>query len=309
MLEDTLSVLNVSLKQKGRVRKGTDAVYFCPQCKHRKRKLEINLLTGKYHCWVCGLSGLNLNTLFRKIGVSNPNINLKNKRTVTEFNENLFGDKSELSKEKLVLPKEYIPLLSSNLSIEYKNALDYLKKRGITDVDILRYKIGFCENGEFNKRIIIPSYDEYNVLNFFVARSYDDNKLRYKNSMCDKNIIGFESMIDFNQPITLVEGPFDAISVRYNCIPLFGKTMSKKLREKLLTENVPHVNILMDDDALKASFELFDFFIKHNIKVKHVKLTGHDPSQCGFKTVWDCINSTDYMDFDSFVKNKLNESY
>ncbi len=28
--------------------------------------------------------------------------------------------------------------------------------------------------------------------------------------------------------ITIVEGPFDALSVKYNVVPLFGKTMSKK---------------------------------------------------------------------------------
>ena len=65
--EKILNTLNKLLNQQPKIRKGTDAVYFCPKCHHAKRKLEISLTTGKYHCWVCGLSGMNLGTLLRKL--------------------------------------------------------------------------------------------------------------------------------------------------------------------------------------------------------------------------------------------------
>jgi hypothetical protein len=43
----------------------------------------------------------------------------------------------------------------------------------------------------------------------------------------DKNIIGFENMINWNVPIVLCEGAFDAIAIKRNAIPLFGKNISK----------------------------------------------------------------------------------
>ena len=47
--ETILATLNKLLNQSPRIRKGTDAVYFCPSCNHYKRKFEVNLDSGKYH--------------------------------------------------------------------------------------------------------------------------------------------------------------------------------------------------------------------------------------------------------------------
>ena len=67
--EAIISILNKLLHQVPKIRKGTDAVYHCPSCKHYKRKLEINLHTGKYNCWVCGFSGTSFKSLFKKLNL------------------------------------------------------------------------------------------------------------------------------------------------------------------------------------------------------------------------------------------------
>ena len=49
-----------------------------------------------------------------------------------------------------------------------RQAYNYLIKRGITDNIIDKYGIGFCDKGSFSGRIIIPSYDSKNQLNYFI---------------------------------------------------------------------------------------------------------------------------------------------
>jgi len=315
--EETISVLNKILNQRARVRKGTDAVYFCPVCKHRKRKLEINLLSGKYNCWVCNFSGLNLKSLFKKLKAPKEcyRIFLDNKPSYSvNYDINKLKEvfsKNEKPSEILKLPDEYISLTDSiTQSIECKNAVCYLLKRNVSYQDIIRYQIGYCESGIYRNRIIIPSYDKNQNLNFFVGRSfYDKVNLRYNNCEFSKDVVGFESMIDFKQELTLVEGSFDAISVKYNCVPLFGKTMSRKLKEAILINRPPVVNVILDSDAFKNSLKIVEFLIKNDIPVKMVNLGEHDSSEIGFENTWDIIKKTPTLSFETFFKIKLNNEY
>ncbi len=266
--ETIISVLNKLLNQTPKIRKGTDAVYHCPSCKHYKRKLEINLHTGKYNCWVCGFSGTSFKTLFKKlnapseyytcIGLSQKSFS---KKPITDF---VISFEDEPEEQKIVrLPKEFKPISEPVNELEYKHAVKYLKSRNITKNDIVRYNIGYCTEGDLKNRVVIPSYDCNGTLNFYTARSFFETKgLKYVSCSASKNIIGFELFINFEQPITLVEGPFDAIAVKNNCIPLFGKTMSKQLKLKLLENDVPMVHILLDNDAIKDSIKICEFLIK-----------------------------------------------
>lgn len=310
LLEETVSLLNKALKQKARIRKGTDAVYFCPKCNHYKRKLEINLLTGKYNCWVCGFSGLSLVTLLRKIGAPKKYIlSVSSNRKFVEHNKSSmildFDKTNTVVQPELFLPNEYLSFRNPTNSIEYKNALRYLLKRNVTKFDILRYQIGYCETGEYANRIIVPSYGKDGKLDFFVGRSYYDSKLKYKNPVTSKDFVGFESLVDFNQPVTLVEGVFDSFAVRYNCIPLFGKTLSKSLKCRLLTNPPPHVNVLLDLDAKENSIEILEFFFKNNIKSKFINIGKKDPSVLGFEKTWDEINKSEFINFESLIKIKM----
>ena len=99
--------------------------------------------------------------------------------------------------------------------------------RGIRPADIVKYNIGYCEGGEYSNRIIIPSYDSEGVLNYFVSRAIYDGPMKYKNPKVSKDVIGFDLFINWKEPIVLCEGVFDAITIRRNAIPLFGKTIQK----------------------------------------------------------------------------------
>lgn len=313
---EVVTILNKALKQSAKIRKGTDAVYYCPVCKHYKRKLEINTVTGKYHCWVCGLSGTSLKTLFKKLGLSGEYLGqiYKNTETYRKLPQNdinaileIFSEKKSLPVESLILPKEYRSFYDDDLTLIGRHTLQYLKSRNITKYDVLRYNIGYCEGGQFHGRVLIPSYDASGQLNFYSTRSiFEDAKMKYVNSFGSKDIIGFEMFVDYNQPITLVEGAFDAISIRNNAVPLFGKTLSNKLKSALISNKVQSVNIVLDNDALSDSIRISEFLLKNSIETKLVKLDGKDPSEIGFEKTWEVINNSPVLDFESLFRLKIN---
>lgn len=314
--EEKISILNKVLKQKAKIRKGTDAVYFCPSCRHHKRKLEVNLNTGKYNCWVCNFSGINFTTLLRKLGAPKQYYSLlggfTQKKVQLSPIESIridFGSSKEESVEVVSLPIEYQPLYSLNNTSEYRDVISYLINRGVTKSDILRYRIGYCTDGVYRHRIIVPSYNKDGALNFFVGRNYYEHPLKYRNSETSKDVIGFESTVDFNQELTLVEGVFDALAVRYNCVPLFGKNLSRKLKSELISNPPPVVNVLLDSDAFTSATRIVEFLMKNNIPTRLINIGKKDPSVIGFEETWKIIRQSEILDFESRIEMKMKFNY
>jgi len=310
---EVTSILNTLLGQTPSIRKGgTQLKYYCPKCHHYKRKLEICMEDGRkfgiFNCWTCDFSG-NLYTLLNfcradhsyyvRLGLLVRRIK---KTKDTDSLEDLFSDDNDIEAVRK-LPNEFVPIYEGN----NRNALNYIQKRKFTECDVIRYNIGFCENGEYYNRIIIPSYDRFGNLNFFTGRSISPVAF-YAHKNCDfsKNIVGFESTINFKEMVTIVEGPSDAISVRFNAIPLFGKSLSEKLKLELICNKPPRVNILLDNDALKDSIDICETLINNGVNVYLVEMSGKDPNVLGFEETWKIIDSTKPLKFEGLLKYKLN---
>ena len=193
---------------------------------------------------------------------------------------------------------------------EYWNALNYIRKRRITREDILRYNIGYCESGPYSKMVIIPSYDKDGILNFFTGRSYyNDATFKHKNPKVSKDIIGFELYIDWDQPITVVEGVFDALAVKRNAIPLFGKIVLEKLKKAVVQHKVKNINIALDKDARSKALQSCEYFINNGVSVTLIDLKEEDPSDLGFSKVntliQDSIDLTPYKLMEMKIKEKM----
>ena len=174
-----INILNRVLSSNGtKLRKQDEYMYWSPFISHHKPKLQINITTGKWHCWVSNQGGHNLFQLFKKVGASNEHFS-----ELSELVDDLprYKKTEDTSKEVVQLPKEYKPLWNGGDGIVKRHALSYLYKRGITDADILKYDIGYCDSGLYSNRIIIPSYDSDGKLNFFVGRDFYNGKLKYRN--------------------------------------------------------------------------------------------------------------------------------
>lgn len=296
-----IAILNDLLNQTARLRKGgNQAVYFCPVCKHYKRKLEICLEDGKdfgkWHCWTCNSAGLFLGSFLKKVNASQPYRDRLSK--LTGDLRLLKRATKKSSNEQLSLPEEFISLVKPRSSIEYKNALAYLKRRGVLTEDILRYNIGYCEEGDYQYHIIVPSYDAMGRLNFFIGRRYYDAEgtIPYKKPEHPMDgIIGFESFINYSYPLNLCEGVFDAFAIRSNPVPLFGKYPSKKLREQMILNGVKEVNMILDNDAWRDAIVNYKLLLRQIPcleKIRLVKLNGKDPSKLGFVKTHELIRTT-----------------
>jgi DNA primase len=281
----------------------------CPFCHHSKPKLEIQLHTNEkkenpWHCWVCGEKGKTLISLFKKVKAPS--------HRIQELN-NLIkpGSKMVEVNQTVSLPKEFIPLynvdsLDSITAIEAKHAIKFLKKRGITENDILKYNIGFCPSGPYDHRIVVPSHDANGDLNYFSTRTYrDDESQKYKNPSVGRNIIGWEYYINWDVPLILVEGIFDALTIKRNVIPLFGKDISETLMKKIVGSQVQKIYIALDNDALKQAIKHCEKLLSYGKEVYLVELGGKDANEIGFENFLNTIEQTQPLTFSTLINKKL----
>ena len=301
-----INLLNSVVGVGKRTARGNQA-HSCPYCKHHKPKLEINFSENKkgynpWHCWVCDKKGTRITSLFKQC-----------KAPPEKFEElyKLIGNEREhkyvANQTQLKLPEEYknfINITSSN--IEGRQALSYLKNRGITQDDIEKYNIGYCTSGRYSKRIIIPSYDSLGNLNYFTARSFEDNAYaKYRNPETSRDIIPFEMFINFDLPLVLCEGPFDAIAIKRNAIPLLGKNIQSTLMKKIVTSTVQKIYIALDQDARKQALHFAEKFINEGKEVYLVELEGKDPSEMGFSQFTNLIQQTFPLSQYDLMEKKL----
>jgi DNA primase len=244
-----VNLVNSTLGSGKRTARGNQA-HKCPFCNHHKPKLEINYTENKqgnnpWHCWACDKRGKSIRTLFNQVKASPDKFEELNKliKTGSEV-------KDYVVEKSISLPKEYKSLISNNDLIA-RHALSYLKSRNIHEDDILKYNIGYCESGRYAKMIIIPSYDAEGKLNYFTGRSFEKNPyVKYRNPEVSRDIIPFELFVNFNLPLVLCEGPFDAIAIKRNAIPLLGKNIQDSLMKKIVKSTVEKIYIALDTDAM-----------------------------------------------------------
>jgi len=292
----------------GKKTSNNNYAYKCPFCTHHKQKLEINLqpnVKGEtpWHCWVCNAKGKTLLGLFKKLKATPDKIS--ELKSMLGFTPKLT---EEQTLQKVTLPKEYKPLINlSRTDITAKHALMYLKKRGITKSDILKYNIGYCEEGKYSNRIIIPSYDKDGNLNYFIARAIDPNSTKkYDAPKCNKNeLIGLEYFINWKVPIILCEGIFDAIAIKRNAIPLLGKTIPKALMMKLVEPSVKTVYVSLDRDALKDALKYAEQLLNLGKDVYLIDLQDKDPSDMGFENFTKLVHDAEQLTLGELLYKKL----
>ena len=284
--------------------KGNHA-FHCPFCKHYKPKLEIDPKTGFYHCWTCepATKGRNLVSLLKKVQATSAQ--------VVEMRGYFPGGKGEVDDkqyEVVELPKEFVSLTKPSTKLAYRQAKSYITSRGITDLDILKYNIGYCENGKYKNSIIVPSYDARGRINYFISRSFErDPGRKYNAPSCNKNnLVGLEYFINWKVPVILCEGIFDAIALKRNAVPLFGKTIPEALMMKLVQNDVKTVYLALDNDAFKSSIKYAQQLINLGKDVYLIELEGKDPSEIGFKEMTKYLHTAKQLTFSELLLKKMN---
>lgn len=302
---------------------GEEYYFQCPFCTKRdnKKKLAVKLDNDdkehfqRWHCWRDDSHrGNTLLSLVHRMRLPDGKseqlkeilksygINLD----INNLEKELYSNPDVVKKAYAMLPDGFHSFVDVCNTPEYRNALLYIKGRNITGADIIKHNIGYCESGRYQGYIIIPSYDDQMNLNYFVARSYYGHDLKYKNPPMDKNAIIFNELhINWNLPIVLCEGVFDALAIKRNAIPLLGKTVNDTLREKIFERKVQEIYLCLDLDALKNTVRYIEEFLRNGITVYFVELPQKDPSEIGFAHMSQFIKSAKKMDFTDLIKLKM----
>jgi DNA primase len=300
-----VNLVNSVLGTGKRTARGNQA-YTCPFCHHHKPKLEVNFTENKdginqWACWTCGKKGKTIRSLFKQVQVDTSYFHELSKLVKNISSEDIGDVKQNI----LELPKEcqsFIP----NQDISARHALAYLKKRNISKQDILKYNIGYCSSGTYANMIIIPSYDANGKLNYFTARSFEkDPYTKYRNPEVSRDIVAFELFINWDLPIILCEGPFDALAIKRNVIPLFGKNIQPSLMKKLVESKVQKIYIALDNDAVKQALGFCEQLLDIGKEVYLVELQGKDPSEMGFEHFTKLIQTVSPLTQYKLMEKKL----
>ena len=259
--------------------RGDELLFTCPYCRHHKRKFSVNIEKNYYKCWVCDKRGRNVGRVIRRFG------------SLTHFREwqdivgkvdlggfdNLFGEKIEENTETiLTLPPEFRSLANKDLPKSAKPFMSYLSRRGVSKEDIIKWKIGYCTEGEYKNRIIIPSFNKDGFVNYFVARSIGDDWQKYKNPPASKDIVFNDLYVDWHEDIVIVEGVFDAIKAG-NGIPILGSTLRDggKLFRAIVASGAK-VFLALDADANDKADRIIQSLMSYGVEVSKIDTSGYE---------------------------------
>lgn len=284
--------------------------YPCPRCveiggnkEKVKNNLEINIKFGVFQCWKCCSHDDNMHGSIKKLIKLYGNDDIYNaykdyiyslrqsKLFELNFNKNDFNiDNKIILDDNIDFPKSFVPFEKDKSNS--KKALDYLFKRNIGWDIIEKYNIGYTKYDENDKqtssRIIIPSYNEFNELDYWTGRDFTqlDKRQKYFNPKVERKTLIFnEGKINWDADITLVEGPFDHIVVP-NSIPLLGKVLKEdfKLYQTIRLKANSFINIFLDDDAFDDVVKIYNLLNHGKLhgKIRYIpvdKSSGLDPSK------------------------------
>ena len=181
--------------------------------------------------------------LFRSIAPAA--LNDPNYKALIGAQQNKVLEEPQVEEDKVKLPKElYLVGINDNKDPDVLAVRQYLLGRGLTTGDMLRWRISATRLGGFRRKAIIPSFDVDGNPNYYITRSIDDSPFKYNNCKRLKTEIVFNEIdIDWSQPVTLVEGVFDAIKCPENTIPVLGSSLPRESLDRKSTRlNSSHMS-------------------------------------------------------------------
>ena len=278
--------------------------FHCPKCNHHKLKLSVNIEKDVFKCWICDYSGTKISPLIRRYAPAYYADwrSLAGEVDLSKY-DTIFAEYMPEPPQIIDLPENFQTLTGKKTKLK-KRALDYLYSRGFTDRDILTWKIGFCDYGEYQDRVIIPSFDDDGNVNFFVARSYTDDWMKYKNPRVSKDIIFNDLNIDWDDDVILAEGVFDAMKCE-NAVPLLGSTLRENSRLfQKICERKPDIYLALDEDIKEKEFGIAKKLKEYGIKVMSIDISGYSdigemPSSVVKKRKLEAtfLTETDYLKY------------
>lgn len=243
--------------------------------------------SDRFNCWVCGFHGGSLAILM--VPGSNEHREYIESRPASKA----IIQSTEVEKPRCTsLPPGFTPFGLSGSPVEapYRR---YLLDRGLTEHTIGLYRMGYVDQGDLAGRVVVPSFDGLGMVNFWSARTiWRDTRPTYKLPAASKDVISNEHMVDWTEPVFLVEGIFDEIAVGPQAISLYGKFLQPLLAQRLVERRPPVVYVCLDSDARVEALELMRRLVGYDITCSLVDLPGKDPGSLGSEQVLRAAESS-----------------
>jgi hypothetical protein len=255
----------------------------CTSAKQGKVRLWVNPEKDTFNCWHCGFSGKSLAAIMVQ-GSKEHREYLESKPAAKK---SVFARPVEVQKPRCVsLPAGFTPI---RLSGEAREApyVTYLRRRGVSDDTIGLYRMGYVDFGPLSGRVVVPSFDALGMPNFWSARSiYPTEKtFSYRLPDASKDVVSNEHLVNWTEPVYLVEGIFDEVAIGPQAISLYGKFLQPLLAKRLVEHRPPVVYVCLDSDARKEALELMEQLVGYDITCALVDLPGKDPAELGLDVV------------------------
>jgi len=238
---------------------------------------------------------------FTQISITSPDVEFLMKVIKNKRGFKLGVDEEDLS--EIELPAEYDSDFN-NANLEIK---DYIFKRNL-DIDFLYSKfVGFCNDGYFKNRLILPII-YFNKLVGFAARNVlpnesnnKDNRYLYElkapiGHMIFGMIKGFSS-----SNAIFVEGIFDALRLQYygfNAFSCLNNNLTAIQVKKIIDNFDRDIYIMPDNDA-GGELMIKNFYTKlyhyKNIKICNIK--SKDPDEATFFEISESINNSSILKY------------
>lgn len=304
--------------------KGLQYSFDCPFCGDTRERLFINMDRQAFWCHNCQATGTIVTFISMHSHVTWKDA-LKVFREYEGYERPLSEDlekevysklfKQEIQVEKYVhpLPEEYIHIKDARGKAG-QAALDYILSRGVSYSTALEQNLGYCAEGRYANRIILPDYEDGELV-YWQSRTWlptptdPIQKKKFRKvlnpSLSEEQIKDGVVAVDKSEVISnidgakksgmavVTEGRFDALTLGAVGICTHGKHMSDDQFIKLVSnkDSIGVVAVMYDGDAFKYTVSTAQRLYQHFDTVLVCRLPeDQDPNSLGAK---ECIKILD----------------
>lgn len=268
----------------------------CRYCNDHANHLGFNVRTMQMSCFKCGQTGDILTFIMDQEGLEFSDA----LHVLEAFQRPGVRQKPERKKverqDYTVLPKEHVPLISSDLP---RVVHGYLRRRRLPTSLVDEWRLGYCAYGREAFRIIAPVYLDGRLVSWVGVDATGEARVKYKDCPQERAIImnkhlvyGADEAFQERQLI-IVEGVVDKWRMGRAAVSLFGK---KATREQLalLARKVPkgrQVKVLLDADAYAEGERLANNLAALFDRVRLILLDEGDPAELSDQGVREVLEA------------------
>jgi hypothetical protein len=208
----------------------------------------------------------------------------------------------KLGEEKAIPYPDYFEPISKPSPNIGMRAVHYLVTRGF-DIDYMDYLgVGYCYDGKYKGRIIIPFFVD-GRLRFYQGRSFMSHvEPKYLNpkfeeiGVAKEDLVYNERALSLFDEVFITEGALDAICLSEAATSTQGWSVSRWQLMKYMNARATQITIVPDVGYYDKALELAGLLVnRKQVRVLNVDILssiGKDVNEIGAANIWDLRDST-----------------